>query len=119
MGKYIETIEEWREYTKEITEWQEEIKKAFENVIINVLRNSYPYIIDIAKFKFMDYHSKLDFLPLSVVFFMKPEYINKNHVKLDKEIKTLLEMMLLDKREINVTGEILDLEVKVFVVESE
>jgi hypothetical protein len=50
---------------------------------------------------------------------MKPEYINKNHVKLDKEIKTLLEMMLLDKREINVTGEILDLEVKIFVVESE
>lgn len=119
MSGYLDSIEEWEKYQKEIFDWQKDIEIAFNNTIINVLKRAYPYIIDIAEFEFPHFFYKISFLQLKVILFMKPEYINQNHERLNKDINGLLRMMMLDKREIETTKETLSLEVRVFAVASE
>lgn len=116
--KKVEFSHEAEVYYKELEEWKNEIKKAFNTIIINVLKNSYPYIVDIADIRIDHIFHELEELPVKVVLFMKPDYINKNHEKIDREIKTFLEMLQLDKRQLSYGGPI-NISLRVYLVESE
>jgi NAD-specific glutamate dehydrogenase len=119
MSSSIETIEGWNEYKKEILNWQNDIEAAFNNVILKVLKKAYPFIVDVAEIGFHEFHYKIDFLMMKIIFFIKPEYFNVSHDMLDKDIRSMFEMMKLNEREIKTTKEVLTLEIRALAVPSE
>jgi hypothetical protein len=56
---------------------------------------------------------------MKIIFFIKPEYFNVSHDMLDKDIRSMFEMMKLNEREIKTTKEVLTLEIRALAVPSE
>ena len=113
------TYQEAVAITKVIKEWKSEIRNALEKILVNFLKKAYPYVVDVADVQFDEsFFSHEETLFCDVYLFVKPEFINKINKKIQMEVRTLLEMMQLNKKEV-LPDRFVDLEIRTWVVSSE
>lgn len=84
-----------------VDEWKKNILNSLKGVVFSMIKRRYPFVKDIADINVDDVSPILSVVEMTITFFVSEYPSDKEGLKLDKDVQTMVEMMQQHKIELS------------------
>lgn len=84
-----------------VDEWKQNILSSLNGIIFNMIKRQYPFVNGIVDINVDRVSPILSVVEMTITFSVEKYPSHKEHLKLDKDVKTMIEMLQLQKIEVS------------------